>query len=123
MGRNAEAMRQMIAAMRVLGRLEDIDEALVTAAESLAEAVDADPGNASLWREWRAVEESLRGLGTDGADDEFTQLLAALRAPVVHAEDEAGDKGRQGGARRRSSGSAADAVAAPGGRRRPRAES
>ena len=77
---NANAIAKVIAALRSLGRLEDVDAAVVQAAQSLAEAVDAQPDNASLWREYRAAEAALRSLGQGKGDDALTQALAELSA-------------------------------------------
>jgi hypothetical protein len=84
---NSVAMAATVAALRGAGRVEDVDAAVVQMALGLAESVDADPGNAALWREYRAVEERLRGLGDGGSDDEFVRLLAELHAPVGDAKD------------------------------------
>jgi hypothetical protein len=87
---NDEALAVTITAMRDAGRITPADEATVAAAESLALAVDAAPGEASLWREYRAALKSLTELGAvdDGGDD-IGQLLEALRggASVVDAKD------------------------------------
>jgi len=77
-GRNRTAVDLTIDALRHLGRLDQIDESLVAAAESLADAVDADPGHASLWREYRAAITELRSVGhveDNDDDDEFYELL------------------------------------------------
>lgn len=87
---NYAAVETTIAALRAAERLTDEHEAVVQAARSLADAVDADPGNASLWREFRAVVETLRSIGAeDGGGDEVSLIIAALRgsAPVVDAKD------------------------------------
>lgn len=80
-GRNRTAVEAMVKALRDGGRLEQVDEARVIAACALADAVDADPTNASLWREYRAALETLR-LVEDGGPDDFAQLLANLSAEV-----------------------------------------
>jgi len=79
---NVEAISATVAALRTAGRLEDADSALVVMALGLAGAVDADPSNASLWREYRATEARLRETGGAEASDEFTQALAKLQSPV-----------------------------------------
>ena len=81
---NRQAIDVVIAALAAAGRLEPADEALVVAARSLAHAVDADPGNASLWREYRAIEQRLRSTG-EGSTSGIEAALAALRAPVGDA--------------------------------------
>ena len=80
-GRNRTAVETTVEALRATGRLEAVDEARVIAACALADAVDADPTNASLWREYRAAVETLR-LATDGGTDEFAALMAGLSAEV-----------------------------------------
>ena len=80
-GRNRTAMETMVQALRDAGRLEPVDEARVTAALALADAVDADPTNASLWREYRAAVETLRQ-ASDGGTDDFAALMAGLSAEV-----------------------------------------
>ena len=113
-GRNRKAVDATIAALRSLGRLEPVDDALIVAARSLADAVDAEPGHASLWREYRSALSDLRGAGgSDETDDEFESVLAALRPQVGDGAEpgEAKPRGqrRGGGGNARS---AVDAVAA-----------
>ena len=80
-GRNRTAVELTVAALKKLGRLTDMDEARVTIVRALADAVDVEPLNASLWREFRAAELHLRET-TDSDDDEFTALLQSLSAEV-----------------------------------------
>lgn len=86
---NAAAVAGTIAALRAAERLHAEHDAIVTAAASLAMAVDADPGNAALWREYRAVVNTLTEIGGDdvAASDEVADIIAALRgaAQVVDA--------------------------------------
>lgn len=77
-GTNLQAAESTIAALGSAGRLEQIDDARITAFLNLARAVDADPGNASLWREYRQAEAALRE-DHDGGADAFAELLAELR--------------------------------------------
>lgn len=84
-GRNRNAVELTILALHNLGRLEDIDAAKVASAQTLADAVDVDPTNASLWREYRAAEQALRE-SHDTTADEFAQLLADLSAEVGNIE-------------------------------------
>lgn len=78
---NVEAVAATLTAMREAGRLDATDSATVVVAESLARAVDDDPGNASLWREFRAALNDLRGVGASDADrDEISQIIEALRS-------------------------------------------
>lgn len=78
------AADEMVAAMRELGRIEAVDAVRVAALLSLADAVDANPENASLWAQFRAAEAALREIGTDG-DDSFEQSVAALQAAIRDA--------------------------------------
>lgn len=79
-----ESLAITIEALAQLGRLEDIDAATVAVAQGLAAAVDADPTNASLWREFRAAVETLRGVGAESSnDDAFAQAIAAIMRPEV----------------------------------------
>ena len=80
-GRNRLAIEQTIEALRTAGRLEKVDNARIAICQSLADSVDSDPSNASLWREYRAAESALRA-ANDQTQDEFTTLLASLSAEV-----------------------------------------
>jgi hypothetical protein len=80
-GRNRTAVEEMIEAMRSAGLLENIDAARVTMLQTLADAVDMEPTNASLWREYRAAESSIRE-NTAHDQDDFKELLASLSAEV-----------------------------------------
>lgn len=120
-GPNRVAAEQTLAAVRALGRVEPIDEALTSAFVLLGEAVDNDPTNAALWGQYRASEESLRGLGGDANEDAFAEFLAGLSSEVRDAE--VGEPQEPRASRRKGGGSAraaVDAVAASGGGRRKR---
>lgn len=80
-GPNRKAAEKTIKALRDAGVLEHVDEIRVVAVQSLATACDAQPDNASLWREYRAAEAALRET-THGDTDEFAVLLADLSAEV-----------------------------------------
>lgn len=123
MSLNSDAVAQTVEALRVAGCLRDQDAALVQVVQSLALAVDSEPGNASLWREFRAALDSLMRLGevNDGGVDEIGSLIEALRgaaslddAEVVGSSDVGAGSRSDFRAPRRSS----DAVAARG--RKPR---
>ena len=81
MSLNAAAVARTVEALRVAGRLRDEDAATVQMVESLALAVDSDPGNASLWREFRAALDSLMRIGevSDASADEVNLIIEALR--------------------------------------------
>lgn len=80
-GSNATGLERTIRAMG--SRLDDTSEALVALARGLAGAVDADPGNAALWREYRAAVTALREVGSEGdIDDDTEAFLLSIRTPV-----------------------------------------
>ena len=76
-GANLTAAREMVTALRDMGRLETVDESRVAMFLTLAGAVDTDPLNAPLWREYRAAEAGLRELGVVEADA-FDDLLRGI---------------------------------------------
>lgn len=49
---------------------EQRDEPLIAMATGLALAVDAEPGNAALWRELRVAVQGLREAAERGTDDD-----------------------------------------------------
>lgn len=75
---NSAALELVIGALREAGRIERIDEAVVMTARALASQVDEHPENAALWREYRAAEQTLRGISTY-ANDTFDLLVSQLR--------------------------------------------
>ncbi len=80
-GRNRAAAEATIAVLRDAGHLNPVDSARIATLQALADAVDADPDNASLWREYRAAEASLREVH-DETDEELPGLIAGLSTPV-----------------------------------------
>jgi hypothetical protein len=78
---NFGAAAAFIALLRKQERLTEIDDARVTAFLTLAAAVDADPTNAQLRKEYRMAEEGLRATEDNGTDV-FEELLRAMSAPV-----------------------------------------
>jgi hypothetical protein len=85
-GRNRIAADATITALRSAGRLELIDSARIAMLQTLADGVDADPVNATLWREYRAAETALREVTDDGTD-ELAEILSRLSTAVGDAED------------------------------------
>ena len=85
-GRNRIAADATITALRSAGRLELIDSARISMLQTLADGVDADPVNATLWREYRAAETALREITDDGTD-ELAEILSRLSTPMGDAED------------------------------------
>lgn len=82
----AEAAATVIEALRDLGRVEDVDTALLVAYEKLAAEVDdaETKDRAGLYREFRAYDAAVRALGGDDDGDGIADLLAQLSAPVVN---------------------------------------
>ena len=67
--------------LRRTERITDLDQARVTAFLTLAKAVDDDPTNAQLRREYRMAESALRAT-EDNDSAAFASVIAALSAPV-----------------------------------------
>jgi hypothetical protein len=80
---NRGQLEQTLKELRRLGRIEKIDAAAVQALRSMAFALDGDPANAALWRQYR---EALRELT---ADDDDGTADAALAGLFAEARDEA----------------------------------
>lgn len=75
MGTNASELGKTIAQLRRMGRLEVVDAARLQMVRSIARAVDRDPQNASLWRQYReALKELVR------RDDDENDVDADLKA-------------------------------------------
>lgn len=81
-GSNRKAADKVIKAMRAGGFLSDEAEARVVAFRELADAVDDDPSNASLWREYRAAEVAV--LELRGEDDDDHAAFLRGRAALVN---------------------------------------
>lgn len=80
-GPQRRATMRLVRTLKDAGRLEDVDHAEVEAAKGLADSVDENPANASLWKEYRAQIQRLRELHGD-QDDTLDSLIASLSAPV-----------------------------------------
>ena len=78
-GTNAQGLERTLKALG--DRLDEDDEALVALARGLAAAVDADPANAALWREYRAAVTALSLAGADKVDDDTAEFLLSIRTP------------------------------------------
>jgi len=76
-GSNALAIEVLVEALYSLGRLEKVDSARVEIARLLAKAVDENPENANLWRQYREAEDVLRTVGADDVKD-FNETLASI---------------------------------------------
>ena len=80
-GPQREALERTIEALRLAGRLIDIDDARLQIARGLASAVDAQPDNPTLWREYRASEKELRQESENNGDP-FDQLIRSISTEV-----------------------------------------
>jgi hypothetical protein len=76
---NSGQIEQTLKELRRLGRVERIDAAAVQMVRSMARALDDDPSNAALWRQYREAVGELTAHDDDGSVDE---ALAALLAEV-----------------------------------------
>ena len=85
MGPREAAAQKSVDAMEAGGLLEDADAATIDAVIGLAQAVDENPGNASLWDKYLAAISDLRSLN-DGGGDQFNAAMAGLFASVQHPE-------------------------------------
>lgn len=56
--------------------------ALVESVRSLADAVDVEPLNDRLWRQYQQALDSLMEATADGGSDDFAKRIAELRAPL-----------------------------------------
>lgn len=79
-GPNQAAIETTLVELERMGRLETIDAAKVQALRSMAEALDLNPFNSQMWREYR---EAIGGLTADDrSSDAIDDLLDELSAPV-----------------------------------------
>jgi hypothetical protein len=79
---NRGQLEQTLKELRRLGRIEKIDAAAVQALRSMAFALDADPFQAPLWRQYR---EALKELTADDDHGSADAALAALFSEVGDA--------------------------------------
>lgn len=79
MGDNASELGKTLAALRRMGRLEAIDSARLQMLRTMAGALDVNPQNAALWKQYR---EALKDLIADDSADSLGDELADLFAPV-----------------------------------------
>lgn len=80
LGANAAAMEQTLGELKRMGRLEKVDAAKVQALRSMAEALDLNPFNSQMWKEYR---EAIGGLvADDSGSDSIDELLDDLSSSV-----------------------------------------
>ena len=76
---NRAALETTLSELWRLGRFEKVDEARIQTLKSLAAAVDVDPFNAQMWRQYReALADVLRV--DDDADDSLAAALEEIRS-------------------------------------------
>jgi hypothetical protein len=76
---NHGQLERTLRELRRLGRVEEIDAAAVQMVRTMSAALDADPFNAALWRQYR---EALRELTADESGDAVGDALESLFAEV-----------------------------------------
>ncbi len=79
------AVRKTIDALKAEGRIGEVDQAVVAMAQGLAAAVDAEPENAALWREFRQTLVALAAAGSDNIDDDARDFILSIRTPQLRA--------------------------------------
>jgi hypothetical protein len=80
MGNNASELGRTLAELGRMGRLERVDAARLQMARSMARTLDAQPGNAALWRQYREVLKELIADDTGGSvADTIAELFADVR--------------------------------------------
>ncbi len=76
-GPNLLAVRRTIKELERLGRFEQVDAARRQSLVSIARALDENPFNSQMWREYReSLNEVLRA--DDDADDDLAAALAQI---------------------------------------------
>jgi ribosomal protein S18 acetylase RimI-like enzyme len=80
MGNNASELGKTLSELQRMRRLEKVDAARVQMARSMARALDGDPGNAALWRQYREVVKELVSDDDDGSvADALEELFSEVR--------------------------------------------
>lgn len=81
MSDNVSELAKTFAELREMGRLEKIDAARLQMLRSMAGALDLDPSNAALWRQYREA------LGELTADDNGSSIDDAIEDLFTEARD------------------------------------
>lgn len=77
---NHGQLEQTLRELRRLGRVEKVDAATVQSLRSMAFALDEDPSNAALWRQYHVVLRELTADDDDGsADAALAELFPEVR--------------------------------------------
>jgi hypothetical protein len=81
---NSGQFERTLRELRRLGRVENIDAAAVQAVRSMARALDDDPSNAALWRQYREALKELTADDDHGSVDEaLDALFPQVRDPAA----------------------------------------
>ena len=80
-GPNRRATETTLKALRAAGRLEPVDAAHEQLVRSLADAVDASPENAALWKQYREALADMRKPEDD--DGGLEAALASIRGAAA----------------------------------------
>lgn len=82
MGSNASELGKTLKHLQDMGRLEKVDAAGVQMLRSMARALDDNPQNAALWRQYReALQQLTRGESDGRLDDALAGLFGDVRNP------------------------------------------
>jgi hypothetical protein len=81
MGNNASELGRTLAELERMGRFERVDSARVQMARSMARALDENPQNAALWRQYHVVVKELV------SDDDGGSVADALEALFSDVRD------------------------------------
>lgn len=80
MGSNASELGKTLKHLQEMGRLEKVDAARVQMVRTMARALDDNPQNAALWRQYReALQQLTRGESDGGLDDALAGLFGDVR--------------------------------------------
>ncbi len=80
-GRNERAVNATLKDMKLAGVLAVVPKAVVELVRSMAAAVDAEPGNAALAREYRASLDDLREAASGATDDDTAEFRISIQTP------------------------------------------
>lgn len=83
-GANATAIEATLGELRRMGRLERVDEARIQALRSMAEALDLNPFNSQMWKEYREAIGGITADDSPAGSSAVNDLLDDLSTPVRH---------------------------------------
>lgn len=81
MGDNASELGKTLAQLQAMGRFEKVDAARLQMLRSMARALDYDPSNAALWRQYREALKELTSAddSSESVDDALSYLFGSPR--------------------------------------------